>query len=101
MPEMTFIVRWPDGSVDECYSPSLVMHDHLQVGANYTVADFATRSVDALSIASDRVRARFGYFCSSASDSAAQIQRTSAAFAPIDTVEVLAMHPPPASQETS
>ena len=25
MPEMTFAVRWPDGRVEECYSPSLVV----------------------------------------------------------------------------
>jgi len=33
---MTFSVRWPDGAVDDFYSPSLVMHDHLSVGEAYT-----------------------------------------------------------------
>ena len=36
MPEMTFTVRWPDGRVEDCYSPSLVVHDHLQPGRRYS-----------------------------------------------------------------
>ncbi len=32
MPEMTFALRWPDGRVEECYSPSLVVHDYLSAG---------------------------------------------------------------------
>ena len=48
MPEMTFSVRWPDGRVDACYSPSLVMHDHLTPGTTYRVDDFTRRSGTAL-----------------------------------------------------
>ena len=44
MPEMTFTVRWPDGQVQECYSPSLVMHDHLVVGQQYTVDEFTSEA---------------------------------------------------------
>ena len=54
MPEMTMVVRWPDGHVQECYSPSLVLHDHLEAGASYSVADFVSRTVYALGIASER-----------------------------------------------
>ncbi|MDT5266878.1 MAG: hypothetical protein QOI90_3504, partial [Mycobacterium sp.] len=39
MPEMTFDVQWPNGRVQRCYSPSLVMHDYLSAGTDYTVAD--------------------------------------------------------------
>ena len=67
MPEMTFTVRWPDGSTQSCYSPSLVMHDHLVAGEDYTVADFLTRTTTALTEASERVRAKFGMYCTSAS----------------------------------
>lgn len=71
MPEMTFTVRWPDGAQQQCYSPSLVMHEHLEVGAEYSVDEFVSRSTTALTIASDRVRAKFGFACTSA---AAQIE---------------------------
>ena len=29
MPEMSFDISWPDGSIERCYSPSLVIKDHL------------------------------------------------------------------------
>jgi uncharacterized repeat protein (TIGR04042 family) len=32
MPEMHFVVRWPDGAEMRCYSPSLVVREHLEVG---------------------------------------------------------------------
>ena len=66
MPEMTFHVRWPDGVEERCYSPSLVMHDYLTSGSDYTVAEFVDRSATALQEASDRVRAKFGFACTSA-----------------------------------
>ena len=56
MPEMTFQVRWPDGSEVSCYSPSLVMHDYLDRGAVYSVDEFVSRSSAALDLASERVR---------------------------------------------
>ena len=57
MPEMTFTVQWPDNTVQQCYSPSLVMHDYLRVGDTYTVADFVGLSTAALDEAAERVRA--------------------------------------------
>ena len=50
MPEMTFDVQWPDGRVQRCYSPSLVMHDYLNAGSDYTVAEFVDRSAQALHV---------------------------------------------------
>lgn len=93
MPEMTVTVRWPDGSVEECYSPSLVMHDHLDDGATYTVEDFVRRTVAALDEASERVRAKFGFACTSAAATSAQVRRSAASFAPNQPVRVLRMHP--------
>jgi uncharacterized repeat protein (TIGR04042 family) len=94
MPEMTVAVRWPDGHVEEHYSPSLVMHDHLAPGAVYPVAEFTARAVTALGEAGERVRARYGFACTSAIASADRIRSLAAACAPDDTVEVLAMMPP-------
>lgn len=94
MPEMTFDVRWPDGSTASCYSPSLVMHDHLEVGGRYRVADFVDRSSRALQEASDRVRARYGMACSSAVQQEAEIRQAARFFDADGEVEVLAMEPP-------
>jgi uncharacterized repeat protein (TIGR04042 family) len=76
MPEMLFHIRWPDGATEQCYSPSLVIKDHLDVGATYDLAEFMRRSRTALTIASDRVREKYGFACSRAM---AQIARLEAA----------------------
>lgn len=67
MPEVHFHVRWPDGSVTRCYSPSRVVLDYFREGAEMTVREFADQSSAALDRASQRVEDRFGYRCSSAS----------------------------------
>ncbi|SMH49410.1 MSMEG_0570 family protein [Rathayibacter oskolensis] len=92
MPEMTFHVRWPDGSEERCYSPSLVMHDYLAAGDQYPVEDFVARSVEALDIASERVRAKFGFACTSAMQQRSEIVETARRFDG-GTVRVLAMDP--------
>jgi uncharacterized repeat protein (TIGR04042 family) len=93
MPEMTVTVRWPGGRVEDHYSPSLVMHDHLRPGVAYPVGDFARRALAGLSEASERVRAKYGYHCASAAETARRIGELAAACAPDATVEVLAMRP--------
>ncbi|HEX4190496.1 MAG TPA: MSMEG_0570 family nitrogen starvation response protein [Marmoricola sp.] len=91
---MSVVVRWPDGTEHDCYSPSLVMHDYLAVGEDYTVADFVERTTTALDEASARVQARFGFACTSAAASIAVVRRTAATFSPQESVRVLRMHPP-------
>ena len=66
MPEMLFKIRWPDGTTEDCYSPSLVIKDHLETGRAYPLAEFRALSRTALSIASERVRAKYGFPCSNA-----------------------------------
>ena len=63
MPEMRFRIRWPDGSSESCYSPSLVVKDHLVVGETYALGDFLERCRVALHCASERVEARYGRPC--------------------------------------
>lgn len=75
MPEMHFRVRFPDGATIDCYSPSYVIEDYLSEGKTYTVPDFLERTRSALNIASERVRERYGFSCSSALDQLAMIER--------------------------
>jgi len=93
MPEMRFQVRWPDGHVDTCYSPSLVVREHLKVGGSYPVPEFLHRVGTALNIASDRVLAKYGYACSMALDQLAAIESTASACTPDQRVQVLAFDP--------
>lgn len=94
MPAMHFQLRWPDGSQARCYSPSLVIKDYFQPGTTYPLPLFMTQVREALHIASERVRAKFGFACSQALDQLAQIEHTAARFAaqPDAQVEVLAFY---------
>jgi uncharacterized repeat protein (TIGR04042 family) len=100
VPEMTFEVRWPDGRVDSLYSPSLVVHDHLAPDTAYSVRDFTRRSTLAMEIASERVREKFGFACTSAAATAAQIEQAAAAYRPDEQVHVLRLWPPLPSAES-
>jgi uncharacterized repeat protein (TIGR04042 family) len=80
MPELYFHVRWPDGRTQRCYSPSTVIEDYFTPGVGYDVADFVERSREALGIASERVRAKYGVACTAASAQLAEIERTAAAY---------------------
>ena len=89
MPEMHFVVRWPDDTVTACYSPSLVVREFLEVGTAYPVPTFAALCRDALTIASDRVREKFGFACSLAAAELARIDALAARFSgPADRVVV-------------
>jgi uncharacterized repeat protein (TIGR04042 family) len=95
MPEMHFTVRWPDGEEMRCYSPSLVVRDYLEVGRTYPVADFLERSRSMLNVASERVRARYGYACSSALDQLAQLEERATGADPAAPIIVLGFELPP------
>jgi len=94
MPEMTFTVSWPDGSITDCYSPSLVMHDYISTDSDYPLPDFVDRITAALDLASDRVRAKFGFACTSAMAQRDEITAKAQAFPVATSVRVLRMHPP-------
>jgi uncharacterized repeat protein (TIGR04042 family) len=79
---MHFHVEWPNGRVERCYSPSYVVEEHLTVGATYPVEEFVSRVRRALEIASERVRAKYGFACSSALDQLRSLEESAAALAP-------------------
>ncbi|HTU60287.1 MAG TPA: MSMEG_0570 family nitrogen starvation response protein [Polyangiales bacterium] len=81
MPEVHFDVRWPDGARCTYYSPSTAIHRHLRAGETYKVPEFLEKARAALHEASERVRAKYGYTCSSAMDTLSQIEETAQAFA--------------------
>ena len=85
MPEVRFTIRWPDGKAEVCYSPSSVIREHLEAGRSYPVAEFRERARTALSIASDRIRAKYGFPCSRALGQIKRIEARCRAFD--DTVD--------------
>lgn len=76
MPEIRFQIEWPDGTQDLCYSPSLVVKDYFTPGKSYDVHDFVDRSNNALTIASDRVQAKYGMPCGLALGQLQRIKET-------------------------
>lgn len=89
MPEMLFLVRWPDGALETCYSPSRVVKDFLQPGTGYPPAEFLRRSREALGVASARVQAKYGIPCSRALGQLARIEAACARCAGMTDAVVL------------
>jgi uncharacterized repeat protein (TIGR04042 family) len=101
MPEMHFSVRWPDGEVMRCYSPSLVVRDFLEVGRAYPLHEFLERSRTMLHIGSERVRAKYGFACSAAMDQLASIEERSAGWRESDLVTVTGFELPAVPEEAN
>jgi uncharacterized repeat protein (TIGR04042 family) len=92
MPEMKFDIRWPNGDVTRCYSPSLVVTELLAT-REYPLFELLARVRAGLTIGAERVRLKYGYYCSAALDQLEQIERTAEGFAPESTVTVLGLYP--------
>ena len=92
MPAMHFHLRWPDASESRCYSPSLVIKDYFQPATVYPLPQFMAQMREALNIASERVRAKYGFACSMAMDTLAQLEEQAARFhqQPNAQIEMLA-----------
>ncbi len=92
MPAMHFTVRWPDATETRCYSPSLVIKDYFAPGTRYPLPDFMASAREALHIASERVRAKYGFACSAAMDQLADLEQLAARWGddPNTHVEVVA-----------
>lgn len=80
MPEMRFVVRWPDEKVSSCYSPSQVVRDYLTEGESYAIEDFVERCRTSLTIASERVKQKYGFYCTAASSQLAEIEAIARTF---------------------
>ncbi|MEX1668354.1 MSMEG_0570 family nitrogen starvation response protein [Zhongshania guokunii] len=93
MPALNFTVRWPDGSVDVCYSPSTVLYEHIEANQRYSLKEFLHRSKLALNEASARVERKYGYQCSSAMDQLSRINSKVAQFKSLDdsVVEIISI----------
>ena len=66
MPEVFIQIIWPTGMPDSVYSPSSVIKNYFKAGESLTVEQFQRKVEEALINASQRVKERFGFECSSA-----------------------------------
>ena len=89
MPELYFRVRWPDDSTTHCYSPSTTIRDAFTLGEGYSPAEFAARSRAALTHASARVAAKFGYGCAHAQRQIDEIESRAAQFSTCENARIV------------
>lgn len=83
MPEIQFEVQWPDGTLETCYSPSLIVKKYFTPGEEYPLEEFVTRSRTALQAASERVRDKYGVPCGRALGQIQRIEATATRYAPL------------------
>ena len=91
MPEITLVVRYPDSVVTHCYSPSTVMRQYFRAGETLPLTEFLRRSDQAFNHASERVRAKYGFACSSALDQLETIQESSRHYPADALVEIISL----------
>jgi uncharacterized repeat protein (TIGR04042 family) len=89
MPEINFQIQWPDGTEQNCYSPSLVVKKYFTPGESYELAEFVKKSRTALNIASDRVKEAYGFPCSRALGQLEQIELKAAQYQKLTKPQVL------------
>lgn len=92
MPEIRFDIRWPDGTLERCYSPSLVVRELLPSGQPLPIFEFMERARAALNIGAERVRRKYGFSCSAALDQLAALERRARLVDAEGMLEVVAFH---------
>ena len=91
MPEINYRIQWPDGSQQNCYSPSLVIKQYFTPGETYELTEFVEKSRTALNIASDRVKEAYGFPCSRALGQLKQIEFKASEYQKLSEPKVLFM----------
>lgn len=86
MPEIFFDVRWPDGSTESFYSPSLIVQEYFSAGAGYPIAEFVDQVQACMRIADDRVRRKYGFGCAESAWTSGRVATSAARFAATDEV---------------
>ncbi|HEY5752627.1 MAG TPA: MSMEG_0570 family nitrogen starvation response protein [Chthoniobacterales bacterium] len=89
MPEVHFTIELPDGVEKYCYSPSTIIRSHFSAGEKMPASEFLRRSRAALTEASDRVRAKYGFACTSAAAQIADFEHTFRAYPADGIVRIL------------
>jgi uncharacterized repeat protein (TIGR04042 family) len=88
MPEIRFQIQWPDGSQETCYSPSLIVKDYFSPGETYDLEDFLQRARTSLTLASDRVQAKYGFPCGRALGQLQTLEHQASQFSTLEAPQV-------------
>ncbi|MDQ6776278.1 MAG: MSMEG_0570 family nitrogen starvation response protein, partial [Actinomycetota bacterium] len=88
MPSVEFNLRWPDGAVQRCYSPSTAIEQVLVEGGAYPVGELLRRCRAGLERGSERVREQRGFACTAAAEQLATIEGRAGSMAAGDDATV-------------
>lgn len=88
MPEVLFTIQLPNGAEKQCYSPSTVVRDYFASGDEMPISEFRTKSRKAYAEASERVRAKYGFSCSSAAAQLADLEEMIRKFPESDIIRI-------------
>ncbi len=91
MPITYVHIEWPDKQKDQIYSPSSVIENYFKIGDSITVNDFLKKNNEALAEASERVRKKFGYACTSAQAESHRIKEKSDEYESSKKVKIISI----------
>ena len=91
MPVTYVYIEWPDGETDQVYSPSSVVEEYFSPGGSMEIKAFAETCSESLAKASERVRQKFGYACTSAQAEQHRISERCKTFDKSSSVKIIAV----------
>ena len=91
MPVTFLNIEWPNENIDSVYSPSSIIQEYFSPGESLSVSDFKEKCLIALDKASDRVRAKYGYACTSAMGEAERISDLCGEFDEEKVIKILSI----------
>lgn len=92
MPVTHVNIVWPDSKEDKVYSPSSVIKEHFKPGEVLTVEEFLAKAETSLFEASERVRLKFGYGCTSAQAELSRIQQKCTSFNAQNNIKITSIN---------
>lgn len=91
MPVTHVNIVWPDHQEDKVYSPSSVVKEHFKSGEVLTIKEFLSKTEASLLEASERVRLKFGYGCTSAQAELNRIQEKCTSFNAENNIKIISI----------
>ena len=91
MPVTYLNIEWPNEETDQVYSPSSVIQDYFTPGNLLPVDKFLQITNEALTEASERVRRKYGYACTSAQEEIRRVSLKCKDYDAINSVKIISI----------
>ena len=91
MPVTYINIEWPNNETDKVYSPSSVVKEYFNASESLTIPDFLNACNQSLEIASERVRKKYGYACTSAQSESQRIKNKCKNFTANEMVKIISI----------